>query len=485
VPQSISAPDRSQPVTLRVTAPNPSAEIFVIDHRLLLVDRGAGELVTRQLPGVYKIKVQSGRDTQEKTVLLLEDETVTWGRQPVDSAAPLSSSGATHEYHMAGANVRSRQIDVTRGTGGRLFVMVRRWSSDLLRVSNSDGHPAAGLRISALDGAWSEDLARLPVEDGNRDAWCAISLSVDPGAYLLQSLQSSGAILEQAVTVSRDWQTQVFLLERALPVRAAEGLDLPAEREGALLNTTILMSEDGFDADDQQFQLTESARLALADDRPVLNQQLDAILRGKFDNPMLGIMGAHLLLLALEDQRNRDAEQMRRQRLESSGSHLPRQHRPWDQALFDVVVGRLQGLVGGDHPDVQALSLRASGSSGVTTRVSVPPMLRRSWSLLVAASNERPDLVPIELWQRTAMRTAAAPFLCWVAPTQDRSVADAFVEDLKAQIGASRRASGNRRTRSARAAGRVMRETRPRDPAQISADLDIPRAAVEWLIESR
>ena len=31
----------------------------------------------------------------------------------------------------------------------------------------------------------------------------------------------------------------------------------------------------------------------------------------------------------------------------------------------------------------------------------------------------------------------------------------------------------------------MMREAAPRDPAQLSIQLDIPRAAVEWLVKGR
>jgi hypothetical protein len=108
-------------------------------------------------------------------------------------------------------------------------------------------------------------------------------------------------------------------------------------------------------------------------------------------------------------------------------------------------------------------------------------MLRRSWSLLVAASNDQPDLVPLDLWQRTAMRTAAAPFLSWVAPTADASERDAFLAALKAQIQPPRRPFANRRIGTEGAVSDEMRAATPRDPGQLSIELDIPRAAVEWL----
>ena len=41
-------------------------------------------------------------------------------------------------------------------------------------------------------------------------------------------------------------------------------------------------------------------------------------------------------------------------------------------------------------------------------------MLWRSWRLLIEASNQRPDLVPVETWRRRLGRHAHAAILCMV-----------------------------------------------------------------------
>jgi hypothetical protein len=101
--------------------------------------------------------------------------------------------------------------------------------------------------------------------------------------------------------------------------------------------------------------------------------EMRMMLQAKFGNPMLGIYGAHLLLL--------------------EGSV--------DVRLLRDVVGNLRRLLGIQHPDVEALALRAEGEPPPLP-FEHPPMLCRSWTLIVEASVSRPDLVTERLAQRSA-----------------------------------------------------------------------------------
>jgi hypothetical protein len=80
---------------------------------------------------------------------------------------------------------------------------------------------------------------------------------------------------------------------------------------------------------------------------------------------MLGIFGAHLLLL----KEKPDLEQ------------------------FRSVINNLRMLVGQDHPDVEALAL-SLGPDATTHIFKFPPMLRKSWRMVVETSIKRPKLVP-------------------------------------------------------------------------------------------
>jgi hypothetical protein len=102
------------------------------------------------------------------------------------------------------------------------------------------------------------------------------------------------------------------------------------------------------------------------------------LLREKFENPMLGIYAAHLLLL--------------------EGSV--------DGELFQEVVRNLRALLGRQHPDVEALALRAPGEA-TPLPFENPPMLSRSWSLVVEATVTQPSLVTESLDQRRAGKCLA------------------------------------------------------------------------------
>src|SRR5262249_43973089 len=150
-----------------------------------------------------------------------------------------------------------------------------------------------------------------------------------------------------------------------------------------------------FHSNNPDLRLSDLARLGLVRERQVLSDELIyAVLFGKFRNPMLGLFGAHLLLLKTES-----AEEKK-----DLAGHLP------------VIIGNLRGLFGPRHPDVGALAL-ALGDPPAVTAFAVPPLLRRSWSMIVNATVARPDLVPAgSLSARVADRLLAyEPWLLWSA----------------------------------------------------------------------
>jgi hypothetical protein len=246
------------------------------------------------------------------------------------------------------------------------------------------------------------------------------------------------------------------------------------------------MSSGPFRSNSSDLHLTELARIALADERPILGGELRDLLMRKFSNPMQGIFGAHLMLLA------RDRSFVSPRQFDTA--EVPDPEEPFDAQLFDLVVANLRALVGTTHPDVEALSLQCSSPadrfSGVFT---VPPMLRRSWSLIVEASNDRPEILGAPLWDRLITRTMTAPFLSWlVVPEQAREQVQESMREV---------VEGHR----------SMRPSEPRSPAasidqpsgelaphpsgsaegvspteafrrRLSRDLDMPRAAVDRIL---
>ena len=243
------------------------------------------------------------------------------------------------------------------------------------------------LSLCRADGDTIEDLGQsrpgpVPIVSGT-------TVTVEPGPYFLRWRDSSGVTAEQMVHAVSDWQTRVVLLEEG------GGAGEPGRP-----NVSVLMSQHGFEPahlDDSALR-AEEARAALADERKVASKFVNECVFAKFDNPMLGLFGAHLMLLARDAVR--DTRQAEARRL--SSAMRPRAPVNFDQSLFDQVVDDLRKLLGPIHPDVIALSTQTTSQAlDALPRVTVPPMLWRSWLLLIEASNRSPGLVPVDVYQRT------------------------------------------------------------------------------------
>lgn len=349
-------------LNLEVRCADSATEVFVIDGEFNLKDRGIGYLKTALEPGIYKVKVRAGFETQEQTIILRDhDQVVDIPRFSFVSPAPLSETAKTHEFHIGAAESESRQVHVSAGNGSSIFIFVRDWTSDTwpAQTEPSYPNPGADLSLHDLHGKTIADLGH----DGRRSAewepWAGCNVELNAGCYLLNLKIPGGKVLEQTIVAASGWQTQVFLLLKNWG-------DQPQERRADVLNAAILMAPmgQGFESNSNSQRLAELARLGLANGRRVLSEDVRQILDGKFENPMLGILGAHLLLLDTEP----------------------------DLALLNVVVNNLQNLLGHTHPDVEALALKTDPHGN--QQFAIPPMLRKSWNLIVNATVTGLDLVP-------------------------------------------------------------------------------------------
>ncbi len=388
----MSASNPSNQVRLEVRTQDDAAEIYVIDAHFHLAARGLGRSQTFYLdPGVYTVKVRAGSATREEDVILGKGDKELLKEFPAlkfASPAPLEDTAKTHEYHMAAASTESRNVRVQAGQGSWIFIFARDWTAPGRPPVSPEGsqHPAAGLTLTDARGNLVANFATQSECDLSQDPWAACNVQVNPGLYRLRLELPSGAILEQTVVASPGGQTQLFLLQRAYGPE-------PNDRRADLPGASVLLARGyGFDPNRPDMRLVELARLGLTNTRQVLpDNVVQEMLYGKFENPMLGIYGAHLLLL--------------RQKVETE--HLR------------TVVVNLRGLVG-THPDVEALAL-GLGPGESSYVFEVPPMLRRSWSLVLNASVKRPGLVPLDsLAAQVASRLwGGEPWLLWMTPAPE------------------------------------------------------------------
>lgn len=345
--------------TLNVSS-GPLSEISVLDGGMNTVARSVGELTEKLSPGLYKVRVRNGPAIQEELVSLDADRSIDVKAPPFYSPIPLAETTRTHEYHMARAAHASRNPSFSFGQGCGLFVFCREWSTD---GSGTGRNPAAGLSIADETGALLSDLehdATLETSGDASAAWCA---QVAEGSYRIRFTAANGTVTERALYASPNSQTQIFILLPA-PKSAEDAESGPDLAGGA----AIISPSFAFDPQDRRTQLGEIARYALTQKRKVLTDALRMeIVDEKFDDPMLGLLGAHLVL--------RDE--------------------PENKQLFDTITLNLLRLLGPNHPDLRVLCLRRSTPLPQVPRaLDTPPMLRASWDLAVAASQADPAAFP-------------------------------------------------------------------------------------------
>jgi hypothetical protein len=264
-------------------------------------------------------------------------------------------------------------------------------------------HPLQGMQLVDVSGQpvadlWQESRVLTSVETDRAAVW---EQELPPGAYFLRQALAGGRQYEGAVIASPDWVTHVAI-QRTTPTGALNGG--AAFRREAVSDVAVFMRRPGVNRTPEQDAVTEGARIALTQSRNLFAEgrgaQLAELLLAEFADPIAGIIGGHLLLQAMDEA---DTDPVRTDQFESA-------------------VANLRSLVGQDHPDVEALSLRCSDVSLQTTRpFKAPPMFRHSWQLITAASYQRPELVPAELWQRVHASVALGAFFVWATDQPTRT----------------------------------------------------------------
>lgn len=414
-------PDET-PVPIEIVTERALAEVFLVNHSFRLVGRGIGSLWAKVPPGVYKVKAHLGATTVEELVLVNREMT---GAEAIDlsarvelaSPAPIPGTAFSHDFQEELAAGESLDIDVAAGKGAEIFLMTRRWSA--ADVGDSSSTELTGLSLHDPDGMVVADLLELKVPTADRDPAAGALLAVDPGPYFLRWSDSSGIAAEQAIYAVAGWQTQVFLVD--------EEFGGGSRRH----NVSVLLSRHHFDPVDPRLVVVEEARVALAEERKVATELFTKSLFDDFENPMLELLGAHLMLIADEALRSQDDEGLR-----PGSTAKPRAPVQFDQVQFDQVVAKLRQQLGGDHPDVVALATRSS-HQWPPVRLTAPPLLWRSWKLLLEASNTDAGMVPPKVWQRTLGALPARPFFIW-APAEDQGgIVGQWEEQIKRSLAAA------------------------------------------------
>lgn len=372
----------SSGVQITVQAGSPLAEVFLIDHDFVLVHRSIGELRATVDPGVYKVKSRLGDAETERLVLCEQDMDIDMSADlRISTPAPVATPGRAP----SAAITLTRRLAVQSAAAPRATPGA---TAQLLLVSRSRDRATAPPEVSVYDAAGNP--VPFPADLGSTAARGAVT-AVDPGVCYLRWRSGSGVEVEQAVHAVAGWQTQLFVLrERGDPS------DL------GTIRISIVCSRAGFDAESAELRRSEELRTALADERKVAAHALDDLIE-RSESPTLDLFGAHLMLLARDEVRRH------------SSRDRPQAPVHFDEARFEHLVDSLRDRLGAGHPDVVALATQVPSTRlEALEPVSGPPLLWRSWELLVEASNDVPWLVEADVWRRTAATVPLRPFLMWL-----------------------------------------------------------------------
>lgn len=364
--------------TIQIEVPSPLFVVRILDSQLWEVASTANGQLEHELPaGLYIARCEMGGPAIQKTfkVVAGKPSTVSFSDSCIDnvripSAAPVSGAVNNHEYyseHVRDLSLAAKADAVWKNGQARLIVMNRSMVDVMLptppvslkgfRLHTVNGEEVSRFILRGSSGV----LIRRRVENRQFKRF-AFSIDLPPGGYLLTwpaGFGPKGQRVCMPVWISAKCTTGVFL--GVNPEDRFPSPDLVSVQLGARRN------EGGFDRGDYRSKNTmdllgAAAELALASlktgRRQMSDTMLDMLLEDKFRNPMSGIVGAYML--------------------------CQRSNPNWK--LFQKVFGRLQDLLGRDHPELAGLAAlaRQSGWKHMADfpPSTFPPMLRVGLSAL-------------------------------------------------------------------------------------------------------
>ncbi len=384
--------DSSPTAPLMVTAPSEDVQITVFDGFDRIVGeirRGEPQQLTLDLPaGLYTIRSSWGGGFEEK-VVRHSGPTQQKALLPSQfSAAPLAGAATSHEYYTRPTEQLSRKETAPPiGSGAALFLFIRASNKDVYKGQNL----AEDLSVINETGGVVCDFSPGQIkritddrtDDGAKTGWLAYSVQASSGFYFLQF--GGNPPRQVPIQLYPNWQTQIFLTHHGRPLFEGMRIFMARVEQGFHLQ--------GFRPKDEIADAVDKGLIGLQNNLDLLpRQQMRFLLDGKFENPMLGLIGAHLLL--------------RRQE--------------FDGAFLNFVFNNLDALLP-NSPDVQALRVMAASRSNIRASIPPmqhPPMLRAGLEGVLAASANQPELLPENgLIESVSTRLYAdSPWSSWALP---------------------------------------------------------------------
>lgn len=364
-------------IPVSVSATDEAAEVFLVDSSFRVLARGLGSACAAVPPGIYRAKARVGELQNEELFAVDAADTgraIRVEAPEFPSPIPLAGTTTTHEYHQGAAQAAASQPGrgLKLGEGAKLALFLRD-PSDMVRGLEGAALDAyaqnyRGVRLREWGGSETHVLLDAGVFEP-RLGYLLLEAEVSPGAYVVSVPSPGRPDACMSLIASAGWATHLYL-------NLQEGPD-PLARRIRLDDAAIVLDRPDapFRPWRHDLRVLEVARQALASGHNVMaGPTMDDLLGGKFENPMMGLVAAHLLLLDPKPK----------------------------LALVTTVIDNTAAMIGAAHPDLIALrlcterlaqggTLDAQRTRDLLRQVKVPPMLHLGWDYLmlaVAASSD-------------------------------------------------------------------------------------------------
>jgi hypothetical protein len=270
------------------------------------------------------------------------------------SATPLSTRAGTKDAYVNGSEVwskRETRAPIVAGAKESLFIFIRAVSPTRYKAHSRLFHK---MELVGSSGRVITKFTPKELKSDLKKGWSAFHAKMAKGTYYLRF--TGNPTREVPIAVFPRWQTQLFFLHKG---------------ETLFETLKIFIEKPGFRPADPETTACDLALNGLQNHQDLLDKKtLDILLHGKFNNPMLGLVGAHILL----------------------------QRPPTNTGNIIEVLRNLHWLLP-ESIDLDALACLAS-AKGIAIpwqqdrfRFDRPPMLKASLDAVIQASIAAPEVI--------------------------------------------------------------------------------------------
>jgi len=391
-------------------ASDSNSKIKIFDGRGALCASGQGIVTTKLRKGLYTVRVERFGEMHEEVIVHRDktDRRITPPRR--NSAMPMSDTRHTHEFISGPAVEFSTKSTFDQSNvphnWPRMMIMVRETGDSInlieLNSLNLMLYDENGNKITGFGPAKT-----FPLQSAS---FVIYSAQLKPGNYILASKRSERTHM-LPISLYSGWDNLVFV---------------PFQRRPRFSRSSIKMvrHNSGYNPDDQLSSKIDAVLLGLGSRLDLLNPIVrQNAIYGKFEHPLLGLIGAHSHFLSKDKNEKLESKVLRNLWKLMPGS-------PDVIAVLLMSLERDKGMIPSSKAELDREAKKAFGH-GIRKRLplSFPPMLSSALQAIMRATREIPDLVGEDSWLESAGNSSfgSGVWALWDQPT----FADSFTEEVR------------------------------------------------------